>query len=168
MGTLKDLDHSEAISKLKELAEDINICMFCTNVKDLPFATRPMSTAEVDEDGNFWFMSKADSNKNFEIGEDRTVQLIYAKASDSHFMSVVGQAKIVRDREKTEELWNIFAKAWFQEGKDDPSLTLIKVTPTDAYYWDTTDGKFISLLKIATSALTGKRMDGGIEGKINV
>jgi len=166
MGTLKDLDHSEAISKLKELAEDINICMFCTNVKDLPFATRPMSTAEVDEDGNFWFMSKADSNKNFEIGEDRTVQLIYAKASDSHFMSVVGQAKIVRDREKTEELWNIFAKAWFQEGKDDPNLTLIRVRPESAYYWDTKHGRFISLLGLAASVISGKTMDGSLEGNL--
>ena len=168
MGIVKDLSRDEAIAKLKELAEDIRTCMFCTGVKNLPFETRPMSTAEVDEQGNFWFMSGSDSNKNYEIGADNTVQLIYAKTADLHFLSVAGEATIIRDREKTEDLWNIFAKAWFQEGKDDPNLTLIRVKPTHAYYWDTMHGKAVSLLKIAASVVTGKTMDDGVEGTLNI
>jgi general stress protein 26 len=86
MGITKDLDNSEGIKKLKEIAEEIRVCMFCTGVDSLPFETRPMSTLQVDEDGNFWFFSAIDSNKNFEILQDDQVQLIYSKPSDSHFM----------------------------------------------------------------------------------
>src|SRR6476646_9495788 len=148
MGTTKHLYDEEAIAKMKLLAEDIKMCMFCTTSKELPFETRPMATQLVDEDGTFWFLSSRDSDKNQEVKDDDKVQLLYSKAADSHYMVVYGTATISRDPKKIDELWDNFAKAWFKKGKDDPSLTLISVRPDDAYYWDTQHGKMISLLKI--------------------
>ena len=168
MGDVKNLNQQEAIKKLKDLAEDIKTCMFCTNLADQPFETRPMGLQEVDENGDLWFFSAMESNKNEEILQDNRVQLIFADPGKAHFITIYGRAQILKDREKTEELWNVFVKAWFQEGKDDPSLTLIRVKPENAYYWDTKNGKMISLLKIAASVVSGKEMDGGIEGKLNV
>jgi general stress protein 26 len=168
MGDVKDLANTQAIEKLKELAEDIRICMFCTKTADIPFDTRPMGTQTVDDEGNFWFFSAAGSHKNFEIKENEQVQLIYSKVSDSHFLSVSGRATVSRDRKKIDELWNKMAEAWFKGGKDDPELTLICVKPDHAYYWDTLYGKMITLLKIAISAVSGKQMDGGVEGKLKL
>ncbi len=168
MGEVKDLADKQAVEKLKELAEDIRVCMFCTKSPGVLFDTRPMGTQQVDEEGNFWFFSMADSNKNFEIKENEQVQLIYSKASDAHFLSVTGTASITRKREKISELWNKMAEAWFKEGKDDPNLTLICVKPQSAYYWDTLNGKMITLLKIAISAVSGKSMDGGVEGELKL
>jgi general stress protein 26 len=168
MGEVKNLSREEATKKLKELAEDVNTCMFCTNLGNAPFETRPMATQQVDDLGNFWFFSSVNSHKNIEIKQDDHVQLIYAKNSDSHYLSVYGKATILKDAQKAKEIWNKWAEAWFKEGPTDPNLTLIKVTPQDAYYWDTKDGQVISLMKIAISAVTGKQMDGGVEGKINV
>jgi general stress protein 26 len=65
-------------------------------------------------------------------------------------------------------MWSSIAKAWFTEGKDDPAISLVKVTPEEGYYWDTKNNKMISLIKIAAAVVTGKTMDGGIEGKLNV
>jgi len=168
MGTVKDLDRGEAIKQMKKMAEDIGICMFCTDSGKLPFETRPMGTQEVDDEGNFWFLSAAESDKNAEIRMDHKVQLIYAKPSDAHFMTVYGTATVSKDKNKIDELWNDFAKAWFREGKDDPRLTVICVKPESAHYWDTKYGKMISLLAIAVSAVTSKEIDTGIEGKLNV
>jgi general stress protein 26 len=168
MGELKNLTHIEAILKLKELAEDINICLFCTNLGHAPIDSRPMSTQEVDEQGNIWFLSGQSSNKNLEISVDHKVQLMYADPSSSKYLSVYGHAEAFKDRQKIEEMWSNIAKAWFKEGKDDPEVTVIRVTPEDAYYWDTKDGKMISLIKIGISAISGKEMDGSVEGAINV
>ena len=168
MGDTKDLENREGLNKIKELAEETKICMMCTNLGKRPFETRPMGTQEVDENGAIWFFSAMDSYKNEEIQNDNRVQLIYSCPDKSHFMSVYGHAKIIKDREKTEELWNVFVKAWFQDGKDDPNLTLIKVQPESAYYWDTKHGKMVSLIKIAIAAVTGKTMDGGVEGAIDI
>lgn len=168
MGDVKNLYGEDAIKKLKEMAEDINICMFCTETNAIPFATRPMSTQEVDEEGNFWFFSGRESHKNQEIKQDDDVQLIYADNGNSEYLSVTGKADIFKDHSKVEELWNGLAKAWFEEGKDDPELSLIRVRPTESHYWDTKDGKILSMLKMAISAATGSDMDGGIEGTARV
>lgn len=93
--------------------------MFCTKVESMPFKTRPAASLEVDDDGNIWFMSNMDSNKYDEIKTDDQVQLIYAKGGDSHFLSIHGKAKITKDQNKIDELWNGYAKAWFQGGKKD-------------------------------------------------
>ena len=60
------------------------------------------------------------------------------------------------------------AKAWFQEGKDDPNLSLIKVTPENAYYWEPKHNKMVTLFKMASSAVTGEQMDIGNQGKLEV
>lgn len=169
MGTIENLTQQDAIKKIKKLAEDIKMCMFCTKSFELPFETRPMATQQVDEKGDIWFISGADSGKNAEITEDGEVQLIYSKMASTEYMAVYGYANIIRNREKTEELWNVFIKAWFPEGKDDPNLTLIRVRPHITYYWDTKDGKMVTLLKIAAAAITGNvNNDGAVQGQLIV
>lgn len=168
MGDINHLKDQEAISKMKQLVDDIGICMFCTQVNGGPFETRPMATQDVDDEGNIWFLSHAESHKNFEIRQNDRVQLLYSKPSDSHFLSVYGQADILKDRQKIDEVWNKLAKAWFTEGKNDPDLTLIRIRPEQAYYWDTKHGKMISLLKIVAAAITSTTMDDGIEGSLEL
>jgi len=168
MGNQKDLFSSEAIAKIKEMAEDIKTCMFCTELSLRPVPTRPMSVLEVDEQGNLWFLSSKNSNKNFEIKHDDEVQLIFAKNADAHFLSIFGKAVIYTDRARVEEVWTPIAKTWFEEGKNDPEATVIKVEPQDAYYWDTKDGKMISMLKMALGAIVGGVDDGGVEGRLNI
>ena len=168
MGDVKDLAGKEAVAKLKKLAEDVRICMFCTDLSKLPINARPMSVQEVDEEGNIWFMSSQKSNKNFEIKEDKRVQLLFAKMSDAHYMSVFGDAFIYRDKAKIEELWNPIAKAYFDQGKDDPDITVIKVVPSNAYYWDEKDGRIVGLIKTAAAMVTGNSNDGGVEGVLTV
>ncbi len=164
----KNLANEEAIAKLKEIAEDVGICMFCTELNNVPFSTRPMGLQEVDEYGNLWFLSSADSNKNFEIKVDEKVQLIFAKSTNSHYLSVYGEATIYKDKNTIEEMWNPIAKAWFKEGKDDPNVTVIRVSPITSYYWDTKNGKIVSMIKIAIAAVTGISTGGGQEGKLDV
>ncbi|MDF2455772.1 MAG: ral stress protein [Cytophagaceae bacterium] len=166
MGTTQDLQNQEAIKKIQELVEAANVCLFATALNQVPLSVRPMSTSKVDEDGHIWFFSKKNSDKNEHILEDDQVQLLYSNNSSSEYLSLYGHAEIVRDRNKIEELWTPMAKAWFTEGKEDPSITLLKVTPKEGHYWDTKNGKVISLIKIAVSALTGKASDIGVEGKL--
>ena len=167
MGQTKNLHNEEAKTKLKELVDDIKTCMFCTKTENIPFNTRPMATVDVDDDGNLWFMSNEESNKNHEIKDDSQLQLIYAKSGDNHFLSIAGKAYIVRNQQKVDKYWNMFAKAYF-DGKNDPDLTLLKIVPETAYYWDIVHGKMVSLLKIAISAVSGKTMDDGVEGEIKL
>ncbi len=168
MGEIDNLVSAEAIEKIKKIAMDADIALFTTNLTTLPLATRPMGTLDVDDEGNLWFLSKQDSDKNHDIANDNRVQLFYSDKSSAEYLSVYGRAQILTDRTKIEEYWTPLAKAWFKEGKDDPTITLLKVAPEDAYYWDTKENKLITLVKIAFSAITELTVDGGVKGHIKV
>lgn len=167
-GDTQDLHREEAIDKLKELIKHNSICLFTSRLTQEPFQTRPMSTAQVDDEGNLWFLSASDSYKNEEVDYDPNVQLFYVNTPDSEYLTVFGKAYISTDRKKIDEVWKPIAKAWFTEGKDDPRITLLKVVPEEAYYWDTKTNKMVAMLKILTAAVTGKTMDDGVEGKLAV
>jgi general stress protein 26 len=159
----------KGIEKLKQIAEEINICLFCTNLKTDDGATcRPMGLQQVDEHGNLWFFSDVNSDKNKEIQENKHVQLFFAHPGKSSYLVVNGDAEILIDRAKTEELWTPLVKTWFKEGKDDPSLSIIKVASTSAYYWDTEGNKMINFLKMIASVATGTTLLDAKEGTINL
>ncbi len=165
---IKDLTHQEAIDKFREIVKHESVCLFTTRLTEVPLTTRPMSVKKVCDQGNFWFLSPSDSDKNQEIANDSRVQLFISNTSKYEFLSVYGTATISRDREKIEEFWSDIAKAWFPEGQDDPRITVIKVAPEQGFYWDTKDGKLVSMVKIVASAVTGKTFQEGVEGTISV
>lgn len=164
MGDVQNLQGKEALDKIIDIAKS-KMAMFCT-FKDGKMKTRPMSTQEIDEQGDFWFFSQKDSHKNEELEKNPKVQLLYAEHDKNEYLSIEGRASIEYDKEKIDELWNMFLKTWFNEGKEDPKVTLIRVTPENGYYWDTKNNKMVSLAKIALGALTGKTMDDSLEGKL--
>lgn len=165
---IKNLTQQEAIEKFKELIRHEPTCLFTTLLTQVPLTTRPMSVQKVCDQGNFWFLSSRDSDKNAEIAIDGRVQLFFLNVSDYEFLSVYGKATITRDKQKIDELWTDIAKAWFEGGKDDPRVTVIKVTPEEGFYWDTKSGKLVSMIRILASAVTGKTMEEGVEGTIRI
>jgi general stress protein 26 len=167
MGDVKNLADNKAIEKIKELAEG-KMCLLCTRVND-DIISRPMSTAQVDDNGDIWFFSPKDSDKNREIRNDNRVHLMYMEAGKQHYLALTATAEIVFDRQKVDELWNKWLNAWFTEGKDDPAISLLKITPRHGHYWDEKDGRLISWVKTTIAAITGtKGLDGSLEGNIDV
>ena len=166
----ENLHSQEAVKKLKELSESARTCMFCTELSTLPNNARPMSLQECDQEGNLWFISSRDSNKNFEIKDDNRVQLYFMNNGSSEYLSIFGKAYIYTDKNTIKDKWSSFANAWFEEGKDDPKVTIIRVTPDETYYWDTKAGKFVSMVTFIASAVTGIKTDNsdGVEGNLTV
>ena len=166
----ENLTSTEAVKKLKELSESARICMFCTELTTLPNNARPMSLQECDEEGNLWFLSSADSNKNFEIADDNRVQLYFMNNGSSEYLSILGKAYIYHDKNTIEDKWSPLAKAWFEDGKNDPLVSVIRVTPDETYYWDTKAGKFVTMVSFLAAAVTGKTTDNsdGVEGSLTV
>ncbi|PWG78913.1 pyridoxamine 5'-phosphate oxidase family protein [Pararcticibacter amylolyticus] len=165
----KDLKGTEAIEKMKTLADHAASCFFCSNIKTgIPFSTRPMTVLEVDNKGNFWFLSSDDSFKNEELSKDPFVHLLFQGSSYSDFLNIYGLAEVSKDKEKIRDLWKPELKTWFTEGEDDPRISVIKVEPTEGYYWDHKHGKAIALIKQTVGAIAGKTYDDTIEGKLEV
>jgi general stress protein 26 len=165
---VRNLVSRDAVKKLQDLVKHNGICLFTTNLSERPLQTRPMSTQEVDDQGNLWFLSSKTSHKNLEVENDPAVQLFYSSKGDYEFLSVYGRAEIYTDQKTVDDKWSPVAKAWFQEGKKDPDVTVIKVIPEDVYYWDTKNNKVVSLVKIMASLVSGTTMDDGVEGELRM
>ena len=164
----ENLSNKDGVEKLKKLVDDIDICMFCSAIKDGRLHAVPMSRQEVDDAGVIWFLGSAESDTCKNIEADNRVQLQFANTSAYSFLAVSGVATVTRDKDRIEKYWNKLVEAWFEQGVDDPKIRVISVTPQNSHYWDTKDGKLFTMVKIATAAITGKDMDTGREGKIDV
>jgi general stress protein 26 len=68
---------------------------------------------------------------------------------------------MVRDKQKAEELWNPAYKAWFPKGLDDPDLALLKVSATQAEYWDSSSSAVVHLVGFVKALATGERYHPG-------
>lgn len=165
----KDLAGTEAIEKLKELAGDAQTCFFISNIKTgLPVSARPMTVQEVDEQGNLWFLIANDSETYKELQAEPLAQLFFQGSKYSDYLNAYGIVTISEDKEKIKQFWKPTLKTWFTEGEDDPRIAVIKLEPSEAYYWDNKHGNAVAFIKQLAGAAIGKTLDDSIEGKIEV
>lgn len=163
----KNLTHADAIKKLKELAEDARFCMMTTKLDHRPVSARPMSLQQVDDKGCLWFISNRTSDKNNELEKNPETQLYFMNSGDSEYLSIYGTVEIFTDQATINKHWSIMANAWF-DGKEDPEVSILKITPKDVQYWDTKHGKLVDMAAMVYSAVTGDKKDAGVEGKLVV
>ena len=166
MGKTENLFSQQAIEQIKKICDDVRTTMFCTNLGARPFSSTPMATQRVEDDGSIWFFSAKNSDRNADLKREPEAQLIWSSDDSQEYLSLYGEAHVLYDRQKAEELWDPMVKVWFQEGPTDPNLSLIHFRPTSGYYWDTQHGKLVSFAKMAASVVVGKTMDDGVQGKI--
>ena len=157
----------ESIEKLKSLTEGIDFCML-TTINGGQLRSRPMSTQEMDDDGDLWFFTSDETHKVDEIETDSRVNAAYSKIDGNLYVSVSGRASLVKDRQKIEELWNPILKAWFPEGLDDPTLSLLRVSIEEAEYWDSPNSKIVQLYGFVKAVVTGQPARGGDHGKVTL
>lgn len=166
MGDHKNLIEELAINKIQELAGNIKTCMFCT-YKNARLQSRPMSVQKIDDLGNLWFLSDRNSSQNAEITMNPIVEIFFAEPHDK-FLTLHGSATILYDRKTIEALYDPIVKVWMPGGIDDPNLSVIKVVPEDGYYWNNKHGKIAAIAKMTAALVTGKTMDDGIEGNLQL
>jgi general stress protein 26 len=168
MDKVKNLKRKESVRKLHDMIKIIGVSMFFTTGKSKKDDVRPMAVADVDEDGNIWFLASKSSEKIKSIMFDDNVHLVFAHPGKEMYLDVDGNAEISDDENIIHRLWTPLAKAWFTSGSFDPDICAIKVKPIEGYYWDTRHGVLVEFLKILTAVVTGKKSGDGVSGQIAV
>ncbi len=158
------------LKKLHSLIKDINFAMMTTVASDGQLRSRPMATRleEKTFDGTLWFFTHDHEPKVHEILENPQVNLSYADPAKNDYVSVSGQAMLVKDKAKAKELWSPLYKAWFPDGLDDPQLALIRVDISKAEYWDSPNSKMVQLAGFVKALVTGREAKGGENEKVNL
>ena len=157
------------VEKLIEMVKGVRVCMLITNERNAEnLSGRPMSISKIDDDGTIWFFTKSSSYKVEEIEESKKVSIAITNESSNNYLMIHATAKLVNDKTKMKELWSSILKAWFPLGLDDPDMTLIKVTPNEVNYWDSSSSKMVVLFNMLKAIVTGKEYAEGEHGKINL
>jgi general stress protein 26 len=158
----------EGIKKIGELIRGVRICMLVTTAPDGSFDARPMATQKAPFDGTVLFLTRHESGKVGEIGQDSHVTLVYSDPSNNSYVTAKGHASVSRDRATIHELWNPMYKAWFPNGEDDPSIAVLKVKVQEAQYWEASSSKLVMGVKYLAAAVTGGSVSVGESGHVTI
>ena len=152
-------DNTSDQQKLWDMIKDIKFGMFTHRHTDGRLHSVPLTTRNrsLDEASTLYFFVSRKSELAQHIDQDMHVNVTYTNASDDRYVSVSGEALIVEDQPKKNDLFSTMAKAWFPGGATDPDLALLKVHMSHAEYWDVKESKMVQVAKMVTAAITGTR-----------
>jgi general stress protein 26 len=160
--------HREDVKKVAELMKGIHFVMLTTINPDGSLHSRPMTTQEVEFDGDLWFFTSASAHKVEEVNRQHQVNVSFANTDKQTYISAAGVATLVRDRKKMEELWKPPYKVFFPKGLDDPDLALLKVSVHTAEYWDSPSSAAGRLYSFVKAYATGDVSALGDHDTVNV
>jgi general stress protein 26 len=119
----------------KALKSDMTVMLGVNGVDD--GHAQPM-TAIVDEEagGNYLYFFTTKTNTIIEEmrQSDRAIATFVSKGHDV-WATINGRLEEHQDRATIDRLWNPHIAAWYEDGKDDPSLQLIRLDPESAQIW---------------------------------
>ncbi len=96
---------------------------------------RPMTAQIEGEKGPIWFFSsKENTLAKLAQGDNRAIATFVSKGHDL-FAAVHGKLSADSDRAVIDRLWNPFVAAWYQGGKEDPKLLLLRLDAEKAEIW---------------------------------
>jgi general stress protein 26 len=148
------MSHSPQMDKALGLIRTIRIGLLTTVSSDGHFHTRPLQTLAVDPSGQLWFFTDRNSPKVSELRQDTRVCLGYADPRRKTYLAVSGTARVLRDTQRAEQLWQADQRAYYPCGPKDPRLALLRVKIEQAEYW-VAPGLVSYLMAAARSTLTG-------------
>lgn len=110
-------------------------------------APRPMTAimeAEAEE-GPVWFFTARSTELARQLIPNGPAMFTFASKGHDVFATVHGTMSEEADRAMVDRLWSPFVAAWYEGGKDDPDLLLLKFEPQRAEIWLSGNGLLAGL-----------------------
>jgi len=120
----------------KELESDMTVMLGLVGVDDGHM--RPMTAQIENRQGPLWFFTSKETEFAEALASGKAGRAIATFTSKGHglFATVHGRLSIGNDRATIDRLWNRFVAAWFEQGKDDPKLALLRLDPERGEFWE--------------------------------
>lgn len=107
--------------------------------------TRPMTAQLRGSEGPIFFFTARDNTLVQNLRAESRAIGTFAAKNHELFASVHGRLSLDNDPEVIDELWNPYVEAWFQGGRDDPELVLLRFDADRAEIWENESGLFAGL-----------------------
>ena len=145
-------------SEFWDRMEDVRTAMLGIEGKGRLVAMSP--TTDDDYPGKIWFITAKDTDLSKAAGTGAPGTFIVCSTDGQLHTRIEGTLSQTNDRAELDRLWNKIAEAWFEGGKDDPDVQLLRFDLKEAEVWLTGGGlKF--LYEVAKANLTDSKPDIG-------
>lgn len=138
-----------------EIMRGERFVMMTSIADDRTLHSHPMTPKQVTDDADVWFFIGLQGEQAQALRTQPEVNLAFAETGS--WLSVAGRVEFVEDRQKIDELWDDGVSAWFDGGKEDPNLGLIRFESDSAQFWGQPGGKVSALASIMKARVTGER-----------
>ena len=147
------MSKQENMDKAQAIIKDVKFAMMSTVNNKGDVHAWPMTTSETSLGAKeIWFVGDITSDVVKDIQDNNNVGLSYATQDGKNYVSISANAELSDDKDKLEELWSPMYSAFFEQGKDDPNVQLIKVVPHGIECW-ISGSSTINMFKIAVAAV---------------
>jgi general stress protein 26 len=96
---------------------------------------KPMTAQFEDDHGPIWFFTTKDSALVQAAGTDAPAVATFVSKGHDIFATIEGTLSVDTDPAVIDRFWNRYVAAWYEGGKDDPNLALLKFDLAGAEIW---------------------------------
>jgi general stress protein 26 len=97
---------------------------------------QPMTALiEEDDGGPLWIFTSQESDLARAIGGGKPAHATFTGKKHDLFANITGRISIDDNKVMIDRLWNPWVAAWFEGGKDDPKLCLLRFDAEHAKIW---------------------------------
>ena len=142
---MSDKTAKQHLGHIAEAMKQIDFAMLNTHTANGQIGARPMSNnRQVDFDGDSYYFTWENCRMVDDIKSNPKVGLSLQATPSSEgapgiFISVEGNATIIRDKAAFKEHWTDELSRWFKDGVDTEGMVMLHVEATRAAYWDGND-----------------------------
>lgn len=79
----------------------------------------------MNQEGNLWVINSKDSNNNSHLQKDSKIQLLFIDKSNGEHLTVNVKAYVYVDRRTIDEKWSALVGVCFEDGREDPNVSII-------------------------------------------
>jgi len=120
----------------KSLKADMTVMIGLEGEADAQPMTAQLDSPDHDTDhGPIWFFTSIETDLARASAGGKPAMFHFAAKGHDLFASVRGRLIPDNDRDVIDRLWNPFVAAWYEGGKDDPKLQLLRFDPGKAQIW---------------------------------
>ncbi|MCU1514287.1 MAG: ral stress protein [Microbacteriaceae bacterium] len=153
------MSHEEELEIITGIVKSTRFATVTTHSADGSLYSRPLAVLQKDFDGTVWFFTQDPSPKIDDVRSDAHVNVAFVDGAS--VVSMAGHASVNRDQARIDEFWNPFVEAWFEGGREDPSVALLQVDVTSAEYWHVDKPGVVRALETVKALVTHTTPDVG-------
>lgn len=111
-----------------------------------------------------WFITASDTDLAGSLTQRAPARMTFNAQGQDYQASLRGSLEVVKDDAQLDALWNIAVAAWFEGGRDDPKVRLLRFNPEEAAIWASDK----STVKVGLKLLNAGLRDGASDPDVGV